>query len=349
MLSSGFPNRGRRQPSFLARGWKAAGSLQKGLKHFSTLVFLLLLAATCTGKDGPLGQVTRLLTAIANVGDSAGRAASVLLDTGTDVTAVASNALLAITTTTLNAAETAWRGVDLREVNGERTVGRVILDDGDVMTRWLKTPAGKMATRCNITKVHEMWSSLASSVGFSMPLLETNTENLIPESTYWRASGRAISLVSGHISVEYTFLYVSFAPSWANPLWAALEIDVSKERQQILALLTAFANTLPTMNTSFSALQTADADMVIQKAWAAVLLKQWARSMALRASLFVHWIGSRRGLGTLIFMAGMGFFLRGSSRARQFALRLLNGVNSFLKAHFEWIWDYGFTIISATE
>ena len=77
--------------------------ISKSAGQLFTLFTLLATGVVFTGHEGPLHQVSRVLSSAALVSESAGRAASLVLDRGADFTALATSAVLAVTTTSLGA------------------------------------------------------------------------------------------------------------------------------------------------------------------------------------------------------------------------------------------------------
>ena len=82
------------------------------------MVLLLCIFALGMGTDGPVQQVTRVLTSVADVSVSAGRLASALVDRTAEASLSATGAVLAVTHSTVGLVENAWNGIDLQDLPG---------------------------------------------------------------------------------------------------------------------------------------------------------------------------------------------------------------------------------------
>ena len=96
--------------------------------HTSVAFIVLLIAALFSGSDGPIKHVTSILGSAAKVTE----AASLVVDSGADLTTTTLRSMVSITTGTLNLAETAWHGVALTGMDAKQVCGRVSADRASV-------------------------------------------------------------------------------------------------------------------------------------------------------------------------------------------------------------------------
>ena len=59
---------------------------------------------------------------------------------------------------------------------------------------------------------------------------------------------------TGQLALDFHFLRVSFTAEWANPMWSALEFQVSAEAEQISDMIGNFAHKVPTYNVTWGKL-----------------------------------------------------------------------------------------------
>ena len=131
-------------------------------KWFGTLVCVWLLAGGA--KSGLFDQIARMLSSVAQVSESAANVASVVLDGSADFATSTTNAVLSFSTGSVNVARTAWRGVDLVNVNCTKTAGKVIGASAQAVARWFNSSLGKTVTQANFSEPIHLWTALAYSV-----------------------------------------------------------------------------------------------------------------------------------------------------------------------------------------
>ena len=275
----------------------SAAKLHRIAKQCGTALALMALMAVYSGQEGPLAQVTRLMSAAAQVGESAGRAASLVLDRGADFTAGATTAVLTISSTTSSAAEAAWHGIDLADMSCAKTAGRVLADDGLLLADWFNSSAGRVTTKAAQQEALDLWIAQVSSVGLSMPVLESFTEFLQPDGSYWKAEGRTRLLTSGLVACEFLFVKVSFRPVWANPLWDALNLNLSTEVTQISSSVRTFAETVNAVNVTWGRLDDGDTMPANFTKMMFAKVKRWLRAFSGALRLLILEVCSLRGFG----------------------------------------------------
>ena len=287
----------------------------KAVSKLGSLITFLAFAAIWSGQEGPLSQVTRLMSSVANVGESASRAASAILDTGADFTSSASSAMLAISGTTYDAASAAWSGIDLLDLRCSKTIGRITADDGNLLAAWLNSSTGLAATKCAHASARELWSSLATSIGVAMPQAQASTEKLTSSGHFWQASGKAVLLASGYTALEFSCVEVTFVPQWANPVWAAFELNVTSEYQQIANYVDTFIQAAPAANLSWGPLSDESLATMSLPVRMTAKLKYVSRAVYLVFRCFLAELSSLWG-GGIVLAAILFWAYHASSQAR---------------------------------
>jgi hypothetical protein len=262
---------------------------------------MLAVLTVYSGQDGPLTQVTRVMSSLATVGESASRASALVLDRGTDIVASASSRGLAVSSSTMDAATAAWSGIDLLELVIDKSYGRIVADDGEVIALWLADESGSSTTKCRIPEVTTLWQLQARAISISMPVLEVAREQLVPSGTFWSAWSRATLLPSGHIALEFSFSNALFRPRWANPLWEVFELNVSAEALQISNILQRVISNVPGTNISWGELSPAAIAALGIPGASHFRWRRWSRVGHLIWIGIIDELGSLRGVGVLVF------------------------------------------------
>eukprot|EP00930_Biecheleria_cincta_P064881 TRINITY_DN5056_c0_g1_i3.p1 TRINITY_DN5056_c0_g1~~TRINITY_DN5056_c0_g1_i3.p1 ORF type:complete len:447 (-),score=56.00 TRINITY_DN5056_c0_g1_i3:765-2105(-) len=364
----------RPRPSLSERVQKLAWFLWRRAKHLSSLGCLVTIVAVGTGKEGPIGQFTRILTTVADVSNSLGHAASLVLDSSSGATASATSALAALSSSTLSSLDATWHGIDLYNVSGGRAVGKLLLDDPQRLNQWLFSVAGRAATRCNNSAALHFFAATANNTGLMFPAAESSTSALSLAGHFWEAWCSSRLTASGHVLFMFSYAEVSFAAAWANPLWALLELNPESERQQIQQLLQQFVEDMPVANVSWGTWSQDLTDESLEL-WCLRKGRLWAMSLLLSCSYWVEFWATSWGLGLICCLLLLGILLRlclqFSSKARQGFLQALSVVHSaFNMGHkallcplgsmcmslgagvierTSWAWDFGFHLIVPAE
>ena len=218
-------------------------------KWFGTLVCVWLLAGGA--KSGLFDQIARMLSSVAQVSESAANVASVVLDGSADFATSTTNAVLSFSTGSVNVARTAWRGVDLVNVNCTKTAGKVIGASAQAVARWFNSSLGKTVTQANFSEPIHLWTALAYSVTAELHTLHAMKDYLDVRGSYWQARGTATHTGFRSFEMEYSFIQVAFAARWANPLWEALNISVLAENVQVTTLVQEFADAVQVQNVTW--------------------------------------------------------------------------------------------------
>ena len=313
--------------------------LSRVAKHLSTAFTVLALLAAYSGHDGPVAQITRVMSSLATVGESASRASAQILDRSADIVAGASSAVMAVSTTTMDAAAAAWSGIDLMDMKMDNFFGRVMAENGDIIAKWTDASFGRSTTKCDIAPVIVFWQGMARTVSFQMPAAEASLEHTEVHGLYWKATGRAFIAFSGHISLEFTFNTATFQPRWANPVWELMEVNISSEAQQITDIIRAYTNRVQGHNVSWGPLPfDVIGDMTLNEQLT-VRLCRWGRTIRIVANLLGAEICSLRVIGLLLALLAVD-----SSQSFRNVKSLIELLRT-LGLHFRAAFD-GYTVIT---
>ena len=273
---------------------KLSGSIQQGCNYIGkcfkggSIAWLALIAlVACSGQEGPVAQVSAVLKSVAKVSEAASDATSLLLSGGTELTISASSAVVKLSTQGYNLMETVWHGLDLLDIRYNSSSGKVVSADPEDLSLWLRSEASQSTTRAP-SDILNQWSSMVSSVSLGMPLLHSRLEQFEEDGFLLVAEAKASLAPSGHCVLHYLLNRVVFTPRWANPLWQALELNLSGESKQIRVLL---ASVLASTNSSEGALDTTLAHGSLKASWRLVCRRVYGTIRELIVELCSLWGG----------------------------------------------------------
>ena len=208
---------------------------------------LCMIACLYSGREGPIQHVTSILGSAAKVTE----AASLVVDSGADLTTTTIRSMVSITTGTLNLAETAWHGVDLLGLDAKQVRGRVSADSESVLSAWLLSEAGLNATGLNAAPdcLHQ-WQQHLRAISVSMPFQRYSSEHLNINGSFLRTEVSFALLHTGFIMFDFAIIDLKFSPRWSNPVWESLQLSHDTEREQIAQQVGNFIGQLPVMNVS---------------------------------------------------------------------------------------------------
>ena len=238
--------------------------------------------------SGPLGGVSKMVSSVAGVTDSAAGAAGAALDAGANLTSVAVEVAVAAAANTLRSTEEAWRGMDLVDAVLRSTEGEVAVEDAEQLRVWLDSAAGKAAVAApdNFTA----WAvEVMSGVGVSTPHVHSQRHVVEPLGSFEAWDVELRLLPSGYVAMQWRHVALSFRPQWANPLWESLCCPVESESQQILDLaqrtVAAAGMARPRPPLADANLATAGLPLVVS-----ARLRLWMRRFALAAKALWQWV-----------------------------------------------------------
>lgn len=274
--------------------------------HTSVAFIILLIAALFSGSDGPIKHVTSILGSAAKVTE----AASLVVDSGADLTTTTLRSMVSITTGTLNLAETAWHGVDLTGLDAKQVRGRVSADTEAVLAQWLLSEAGANATSAPAA-VRQQWAQHLWQVAVQMPYQRFAEEHLNVSACFTRHEAVFVLMKSGYVLLDFSILTITFAPQWSNPLWEAFATPMDSQHDQISNTVHAFARTLPELNVTYISL---DNDAAAPTRVSQVLHRYLRQSYLALLQAVAYFLGDLRGVGCLGLVMAILFY--GNSRAQ---------------------------------
>ena len=167
------------------------------------------------------------------------------LNATSHVGASASDIIVQIANNGLSASANAWRGIDLVNVSARRCSGLLHAEDEQALALWLQSREAATLLPCVESNLSEVLVAAGASVTASVPVARATTEDL-------NLTGRFMSLQvagswapTGFVQVQFDQMVITFEPSWANPMWSAMQWHVESEREQILRLLRLTLMDLP--------------------------------------------------------------------------------------------------------
>ena len=119
--------------------------------------------------------------------------------------------------------ESAWSGVDLTGVIASRSHGMVQAADGQLLGAWFNSSVGVNVSGACDDNIMALMVGASHSVSSQLQVVAFTQSSLNTSGHFWQLSLAGKRLPSQGVQVEFEVTCISFAPQWANPLWAALE------------------------------------------------------------------------------------------------------------------------------
>ena len=198
-----------------------------------------------SGERGPIAEFSRVIGAVAPVGEASARGASKAVEATTAVVATASEAVLKAATNTMNFSYNAWQGIDLLDVQASKCAGKLIADTPEVAELWLRSAEASRLLPCLSDDMIQSEVAAAKSVGHALPVLEVGNEDVDVGGKYGTLKVHAAVTAAGQLKIEFESCNLSFRVVWANPLWELAAYPTSSEREQILSAITSAVSQLP--------------------------------------------------------------------------------------------------------
>lgn len=138
----------------------------------SVMMFFLLAMAVLGGAEGPIFQFARLIGVIATLGESTSLAAGQALNVTGAIAAAATEVISSATSNGLNAAENAWSGVDVSQLEAHRCAGILTVDGPEVLADWLNGSAALVLIPCLTGALIEQLMAAVTTVSLALPLFK---------------------------------------------------------------------------------------------------------------------------------------------------------------------------------
>lgn len=211
-----------------------------------SLLCLLCLWGALGGSNGFLYQFARFAGAALEFGETTSIAAGQALNLTGTVAATASTILSSAAVNGLSAADNAWRGVDIYDLESHRCAGQLTVEGEEVLTAWVADNTSHILIPCLTETLVSHLKAAVQSVSVSMPGFQTAHEELFLTHSFNHTKVHAFILPSGLIQLGFDHISMDYSLQWANPFWAQLGLDVAMERDQVLASLRRALVLVPT-------------------------------------------------------------------------------------------------------
>ena len=211
-----------------------ASRLPSAAKLSVVLAGLLLIALACSGNLGVLSQLAITMghanTVLSAAATVTATAAASALNLSANVAVFGAGMVSGST----NIAATLWDGVDLANVSLRRKHGRIVFSDSDEAASFIFNHSSAQVPM----EVQRELAKVVMRVSSALPLVEAGdvyVDTVMGSYCNWQGWGRRFD--DKWTGFAFVAVTGQFSTQWANPAWAALEIPLLGEADQILLLL----------------------------------------------------------------------------------------------------------------
>ena len=201
--------------------------------------------ASLGGERGLLASFATFSGAALQLGEASSIAAGQALNLTGMVAASATDVVSAVATNGLTAADNAWRGVDILELEATRCSALLTMDGSEVLQEWFLHPMSNTLVPCLSDSLRAHLLAAAATVSFGMPLVQFADENVSLNSRFDSLKVWGQLLPTGKVQLTFELIRMSYTLAWSNPLWDQFHLDVQTERPQILRSLRRTLHELP--------------------------------------------------------------------------------------------------------
>lgn len=269
-----------------------------------SLLSLLCLWGALGGNDGFLYQFARFAGAALEFGETTSIAAGQALNLTGTVAATASTILSSAAVNGLNAADNAWRGVDIYDLESQRCAGQLTVEGEEVLAAWVADNTSHILIPCLTETLVSHLIAAIQSVSVSMPGFQTAHEELLLTHSFNHTKVHAFILPSGLVQLGFDHISLDYQLQWANPFWSQLGLDVAMERDQVLASLRRALVLVPTPSPTTWQPPLA---LEVQMTWP-VLRARWRSFLRHWCLVFMHLLHSAMDVslqrGGMVFLCG---------------------------------------------
>ena len=203
------------------------------------------MVSSLGGDRGLLASFATFSGAALQLGEASSIAAGQVLNLTGMVAASATDVVSAVATNGLTAADNAWRGVDILELETTRCSALLTMDGSEVLQEWLSSPMSSTLIPCLSDQLRVHLLAAAATVSLGMPLVQFADENVSLHSTFDSLKVWGQLLHTGKIQLTFELIRMSYTLAWSNPLWDHFHLDVQTERPQIMRSLRRTLHELP--------------------------------------------------------------------------------------------------------
>ena len=157
---------------------QARAAVSRVAKTILSLGFLHFMIIVGAGGEGPVGQVSRVGSSLADDGVSQGGTATIVRDTTTGATALATSVLATALASAPSMMATTGHGVDLRNVSTQHTSGGILLAESYLPRKWLVPEGGRLADQCSDEAVLRYGAATTSQTSTLFPAAKVTVEHL---------------------------------------------------------------------------------------------------------------------------------------------------------------------------
>ena len=197
------------------------------------------------GEKGLLASFATFSGAALQLGEASSIAAGQALNLTGMVAASATDVVSAVATNGLTAADNAWRGVDILELEATRCSALLTMDGSEVLQEWFLHPMSVTLVPCLSDPLRAHLLAAAATVSFGMPLVQFADESVSLNSSFDSLKVWGQLLPTGKVQLTFELVRMSYTLAWSNPLWDHFHLDVQTERPQILRSLRRTLHELP--------------------------------------------------------------------------------------------------------
>lgn len=208
-------------------------------------LLLFVVVSSLGGERGLLASFASFSGAALQLGEASSIAAGQALNLTGMVAASATDVVSAVATNGLTAADNAWRGVDILNLEASRCSALLTMDGGEVLHEWLLLPMSTTLVPCLSDSLRAHLVAAAATVSLGMPLVQFADENSSLSSSFESLKVWGQLLPTGKVQLTFELIQMSYVLAWSNPLWDHFHLDVQTERAQILRSLRRTLTELP--------------------------------------------------------------------------------------------------------
>ena len=210
--------------------WASAMTSCYRVRKIASLSSVLLLGLALVYGLAP--QLSMVLQSTASLVNVLSETTSGISTVGINLTASATDVAVTVARGSLSLLGDAWSGVDVTQAMVSASGARWYMHGTIDVEDFLDTPAGKALVQLPTTERHMLAEAIKRTSPLVPSLKDTkllfNTTGLFREFSY-----QVKYLRSGFRGIQFYHGEITFIPRWANPLWEAMDWDVSREVQQL--------------------------------------------------------------------------------------------------------------------
>ena len=263
-------------------------------------LLLVLWVASLGGERGLLASFASFSGAALQLGEASSIAAGQALNLTGMVASSATDVVSAVATNGLTAADNAWRGVDILDLEASRCSALLTMDGSEVLHEWLLLPMSTTLVPCLTDSLRAHLEAAAGTVSLGMPLVQFSDENSTLSSSFESFKVWGQLLPTGKVQLTFELIRLSYVLAWSNPLWDHFHLDVQTERAQILRSLRRTLTELPQPSVP---LQQPALELQVSFSWPMLRARcrAWLRRMMLDVATFCwQWmLDTSRGSGAV--------------------------------------------------